>query len=74
MIIPLKILFLNKLYFLEQFVFQNKDKLLEEDSRNKMKTQNFAELCKVNLSTTSKEKNLETNTNLSGKTYLCFEY
>ena len=36
-----------------------------------MKTKNIVELCKVNLSTTSKENDLGTHSNLAGKTKLC---
>ena len=37
-----------------------------------MKTKNIAELCKVNLSTTSKANDLENHFNLAGKINLCF--
>ena len=36
-----------------------------------MKTKNIVELFKVNLSTTTKENDLETHSNLAGKTNLC---
>ena len=36
-----------------------------------MKTKNIVELCKVNLSTTTKENYLETQFNQAGKTNLC---
>ena len=36
-----------------------------------MKTKNIVELCKVNLSTTSKENDNGTHSKIAGKTKLC---